>query len=335
MAAAEPRQPRFEVFLGGVLMPNVTAITVAQDDSYTAGRFSISVADPGAGLPAWMAGSTLVEISVQLDGQGANLISGYVDEVAFDPVSGCLEVSGRDLASLPLTTLRAGNYENQSGAEIASTIAAQYGLTAAIDGSTGLYGRYYQTNTSKSIFAQYNKFQSDWDILTAVARSAACGLWVDGRTLNIAPIQSGLPQTTIVPTDCHAINLSQQLDLAAGITVTVKSWDSATESAVSGSAQTGSGGTTARTLDLTVTNARSGDVNVIANYLLGELNNHTTTISLDMPGELSLTPRAAFLLQGTSTDFDGLYLVRSLERRISFDHGFTQALQGYQVQWTP
>jgi hypothetical protein len=50
-------------------------------------------------------------------------------------------------------------------------------------------------------------------------------------------------------------------------------------------------------------------------------------LSVDMPCELTLTPRNMLVLQGTGTSFDQSYFVASIERTIAFDNGCTQSLR--------
>jgi hypothetical protein len=333
--ANELRDPRFQVFLGSTLMSNVIDCSVSNDDAFTAGRFTIIVAAAASDVPLWIAGRSLVEIVISVDGQRLSLISGYIDEIQYDPIVCHIEAQGRDLAALPLAGLRTQVYENQSAAEVATSVAAQYGLTAVIDRAAGLYGRYFQANTSKSVFSQYSKFQTDWDILTAVARSVNAGLWVDGQSLIIAPIHPTIPQYTMTPSDCTAMTFGYQLDLATGIMITVQSWDSYSEAMVSASSTSGDSANARRVIKMTVPNIKGAEASSLCGYLLSEMTNHTTTVNIEMPGELNLAPRASFLLSGTSTTFDGMYIVRQMERQFSFQRGFTQSLQAYQVTWMP
>jgi hypothetical protein len=46
-----------------------------------------------------------------------------------------------------------------------------------------------------------------------------------------------------------------------------------------------------------------------------------------MPGELDLAPRSPVLLQGTNTDFDQVYAVDRIIRRISTRNGFMQTVR--------
>jgi len=139
----------------------------------------------------------------------------------------------------------------------------------------------------------------------------------------------------MTPSDCTALTFGYQLDLATGIMITVQSWDSYSEAMVSASSTSGDSANARRVIKMTVPNINDAEASSLCGYLLSEMTNHTTTVNIEMPGELNLAPRASFLLSGTSTTFDGMYIVRQMERQFSFQRGFTQSLQAYQVTWMP
>jgi hypothetical protein len=68
---------------------------------------------------------------------------------------------------------------------------------------------------------------------------------------------------------------------------------------------------------------------------LAQLSAHAVEISFEMPGDLTTMPRGGIMLSGTGTSFDGTYEVAEVERRISFERGFTQSVLARGLPWTP
>jgi phage protein D len=65
----------------------------------------------------------------------------------------------------------------------------------------------------------------------------------------------------------------------------------------------------------------------LANSLLAELSKHERVIEVDMPGELTLTPRNMVQIEGTGTSFDQTYYIQTITRSLSFDDGFQQSMR--------
>jgi hypothetical protein len=65
----------------------------------------------------------------------------------------------------------------------------------------------------------------------------------------------------------------------------------------------------------------------LANQMAHEITLHERTVSVEMPGEITLTPRTMFKLQGTKTSFDQVYYCSSIERHMTFDEGFTENIR--------
>ena len=74
-------------------------------------------------------------------------------------------------------------------------------------------------------------------------------------------------------------------------------------------------------------NMTEEDAQALANQLAMDLTKHERVVSVDMPGDLVLTPRNLVRLEGTGTSFDQTYFVDNIHRSISFDGGFTQSIR--------
>jgi hypothetical protein len=124
------------------------------------------------------------------------------------------------------------------------------------------------------------------------------------------------------------------LDIAAGATVVVKSWDAVSQAAVMQSSSTNPGSSLSTTRTVVRPNLSSTDAQLLADQLLSQISGHERSIDIEMPGDLVMFPRMVVQLAGTNTDFDGVYSICSVDRRISFHHGFTQTIEARSVPWT-
>ena len=63
-----------------------------------------------------------------------------------------------------------------------------------------------------------------------------------------------------------------------------------------------------------------------AQALRRELSRHERLFSFSIPGETTLTPRSIVSVTGTGTSWDQAYFIASIEREVSVDQGFWQAV---------
>jgi hypothetical protein len=163
-----------------------------------------------------------------------------------------------------------------------------------------------------------------------------------GQTFYFQPAASGLDISDVLRADdLISLKLRRRLRLSGDLTVTVKSWDSQqsttiVRSAVSrrlsyASATGPIGAAPAQQYYLIRPNLRAVDAAMIAKNRVDELSRHEQCVELTMPGELSLTARSGFLLEGTHSNFDQVYQIDSIERTISSTSGFTQRIVAHSV----
>ena len=186
-------------------------------------------------LPAgdlWASSQLLIEIRIGLNEQWVSLITGLADGVSIDPIAGEVSVAGRDLTSLFVGAQIEESFENQTSSDIATLLAARQGLAASVAPTGTLIGRYYQNGRTRTTLPQHARATTQWELLCWLAQLENFDVWVDGRTLNFQPLDQREPSFVISPRDCLRLNLHRAMDLAAGITVTVKSWDSLSQTAI-------------------------------------------------------------------------------------------------------
>lgn len=335
MPPSSARQALPLVLVNGAVIDGVIEIEAQSNSFFGADRFSACFALSATGSGLWSGPSLLVEIRISLDGEWASLVTGMVDTVSIDPIRGEVRVSGRDLTSLFVAAQIEESFENQTSSDIANLLAGRRGLGASIQPTTTLIGRYYQTSRTRTALPQHARATTEWDLLCWIAQLENFDVWVSGQTLNFQPAGQAAPSLVLSPGDCISLNMHHALDIAAGVTITVKSWDSLSQNAIvqTSSNTDDSGATSSRTIIRP--NLSSDDAQILADRLVSQISGHERNLIIEVPGELVTVPRMIMALVNTGTDFDGQYVVCGVERRLTFAHGFTQTIEARSVPWTP
>jgi phage protein D len=331
------RKPVLRLLVNGYMLSGVIEADVISSGNFSADRFDAKIAldnTDQCGAPFWASQVGIqIEILVGFDEVNfTSLIMGVVDTVTIDPIKGLLRISGRDLSAKLIDTHIQGTFSNQTSSEIAISIAQRHGLSPNVTRTNALVGRYYQNEHDKISLDQFSQTTTDWDLLTFLARHEGFGLSVIGNTLNFGPpVQSLAPAYLITPADCIGITLERRLSLAGNIEVVVKSWSSCQKSAFVQSvrANSQSGGMasqygTPQRYVYIYPNLTPDQALQFAQGKLSELTVHERTIEAFLPGDLLLAATGMLQLSETCTEFDQLYFIDSIERRISADSGFTQ-----------
>jgi phage protein D len=257
-----------------------------------------------------------------------------VDRVDVDPARGEVTAEGRDLTAKFIEARTQENFENQTSSMIATTLATRRGLAANVVATSTLVGRNFQNDHAQTTLDQHAKTTTEWDLLIRLAELEGFDVWVDGQTLNFAPASLQTFPLVLTPQDCISMRLQRTLPLSGGLTVAVKSWDCRGSQAIvqSASSSGASGGVPAYIVvkpNMTAAAAQS-----LAGRILAQMSQQERCISIDMPGDLTTQPRTSLSIQETGTDFDGIYVITAVERRLSFHEGFTQSLEARIPPWT-
>lgn len=336
------RTPAARLLVNGRPMAGVTQAEVIANNHYAADCFRVELAlDAAAAFPApFWAGTTDVQIDLQfsLDGAGfVSLIRGAVDIVALDPITGTLQLEGRDLTAALIESRTQETFSNRTASEIATLLAERHNLAPVITPTTTPVGRYYQSEHDRITLDQFSHATTEWDLLVFLARQEGFDVFVQGASLYFQPpTQTTSPPLMLRPDMLMDLQLHRSLTLARDIEVTVKSWNSRQKSAFT---------QTARASALPPAGARNSlpappqryvyvrpnltpnQALQFAQHRLSELTLHERVIDLQMPGELELTPRSTLMLAGTGTDFDQVYMIDVIERELRWNGGFIQRIR--------
>lgn len=319
------RAPRLRVLRDGEELPGVLGATVSSPGHPAAARFRVRLAGRTAGdlaeAPIEVQAGDMRAGDVQAGTDGwTSLVLGRADSVRADPLRGVIDIEGRDLAA-PVIEARAGElFPNRTASEIAAVIAGRHGLEADIADTATPVGRYYGGDHTR-LAGPFTPSCTEWDLLAGLAQAEGFGLGVSGGTLWFGP-RPDAPPVEVPVGGCVSAVLEHQVALSRGVEMTVESWG--TRDARTVVARAGHGAVKQRVIR---PNLRPDQAQALADRALADLVRHERTAVLMMPGELEIGVRSLVRLSGAGPDWDRVYAVASLTRRIDTAHGFTQELR--------
>jgi phage protein D len=330
------RAPRLQVLVNGQVLTGAMDAEVISNNYYAADRFRVAAAlgvDDWADASFWASETEiLLEIEFSLDGGASftSMVQGEVDTVSIDPTLRLVHLDGRDLTASLIETRTQEAFANRTSSEIATLLAARHNLTPYVSSTTTPVGRYYQSEHDSITLDQFSRATTEWDLLVFLARHEGFDVFVQRQALYFQPVEEDSSYAvSLSPADVIDIRLERSLTLARDIEVVVKSWSSRQNNAFAQRARASTRGG-ARTSHepqryiIVQPNLTPDDALKLAQRKLAELTRHERVIRINMPGELSLTPRSILSLEGTGTEFDQTYYVDVIERRLCQDHGLTQ-----------
>ena len=327
--ASNLRTPTLTVLADGAPLPHLIDADVLANAHFAAARFRLRLALDPASATALLQPGSVLDIQLRLGGAPVSLLQGEADTIRMDVLNRTVEIDGRDLTARLLDARTQETFTNQTASEIAETLAARHGLIANITATSTLAGRYYSSEHDRLSLGQFARTKTEWDLLTFLAAQEGFEAFVSGETLTFAPLGATSTIQTITPSLCLALSLEHALTLARDIEVTVKSWNTRQQSAVSQTAKsTGQsrGGGAPQRIVIVRPNLAPNDALQLASRILADLSAHERIVHAELPGELLLTPRTRVQLSGTNTDFDQLYYVAELDRHFSIEHGFSERI---------
>jgi phage protein D len=340
---ADVRAPRLRLLADGVDVPGVVEAEVVSNNHYAADRFRVAVALGATPAAVWAAGAdVLADVQASLDGglSWTSLVQGAVDRVEIDPLARMVWLDGRDLTASLIEARTQETFSNRTSSEIAGLLAARHGLSADVQATATLVGRYWQMEHDRITLDQFGRAITEWDLLVTLAQHEGFDVWVSGTTLHFrAPADNaravGVLRMAGAGANVTSLRLERALTLARDIEVTVKSWNARQQTAFTQTAraQRGAGGAKAgarrapQRYVYVVPNLSPDEALKLAQRRLAELTRHERVITAEMPGELALQPRMQVALQGSFTEFDQIYWIDEIERHVHVTSGFTQRLR--------
>ena len=268
-----------------------------------------------------------------------SLISGMIDTLVVDPIRQTVAIEGRDLSSTLIDSYRQQDFVNQTASDVVSDIALYHGLTPVVTTTTGEVGRYYGDGYTRLSLGQFSRLRSDWDLIVQLARENSFDVFVQETSLIFQPSATweGLP-VRIALGDVRTMRFDQSLTVASSATARVQSWNSQNmASYASNSLDDGADASPALTNSVSqpflfsAANFTSQQVAESAERYAAELSRLGTVLHIEMPWDLTLSPRTTVLIDETDSMFDATYKVDSIERHYSFSSGSSQTIRAVRV----
>lgn len=350
------RRPVAVVMLDGVELPlpiSVKTVNVAHNaaDTFEV-EFPLGILPADANWAAWGGTAPPSEIEIlyglldQATGKRGPLTSavrGPVDTVEVDQPEGIIRLRGRDYSSALIDTQTFQNFTNQTASQIATKIAQNHGLTPQVTATTTPVG---SKDEGTGDTTRVTRRESEWDLLTTLARNEGFVVFVRGKTLYFQPDTDPTgphyslvwvpPATPGAPPQGNftKLHLKRALTLARDIVVTVTSHSATHGKAVTQTAKKSAGGAgggkgagkpQAYVVDipgLTDAQALARAQQLLKSYSLFE-----RVIEVHMPGDDVLNFEQPLSLSGTGTGWDSVYFSDRIERSLSMHGGFSMVIR--------
>jgi hypothetical protein len=257
-----------------------------------------------------------------------SIFYGQADDLEFDYDDLTLHVSGRDLTAKLLDNKSSEKYRNQTASQIASALAAKYGMTPVVTATTTKVGTYYA--------AEHVDLKSDrtqLDLLTWLARQEGFRVFVKGKELHFEPLPPYPPSPFILEKVAAAdgpaawngqsVKIGRTLTVAKDVSVTVTSWNGSKKLAYTRKAtRSKKGSGSVQNYAYRIPNLTPEKAQARANQLLAEISRHEVKLNFDGPAENGLAVDGVILVKGTATALDQLFFPASIARSMVFGGGY-------------
>lgn len=266
----------------------------------------------------------------------SSLIYGQVDEIAFDPVAGTIELHGRDLTAQFIDTKTSEHFANQTASQIATTLANRHGLTPVVTATTTKSGNYY-----KDDHASTTQQQSEWELLTFLANQEDFVLFVTGKELHFQPRPAEKADHYAITWDnantgkgyavsnTISLNMTRNLTIAKGVTVEVHSWNAKQKKGFTASfpknakgVQVGQSTAPTQVYKYTIAGLTPDKAQQRAQSLYKQIIAHEMRLTAYLPADNVLNCTQTIEMRGTCTNWDQVYYPESVKRSMSYNEGY-------------
>jgi len=273
-----------------------------------------------------------VEIQASEDGQGmTTLFRGNADTLRFAPGNFQIELACRDRTADLIAKRTTEKFQNRTSSQVATQIAAEAGLTPAVEATSELVGNRYTIDRART-----PEQRTLWDLLTWLAREEGFVVFVRGDELHFRkPPDPGAARPFEVvlgevgkPPQANAARYSFErvLTLANDIKVEVRSWNHKQKK---GFTKTAGRGSTVHAY--TFGGLSEAQAQNRADQLHAEISKHQMRLTIDGPADAALTQADAIAVTGAGAPFDQVYYIDSIRRRMDARSGFVWTIDARNV----
>ncbi|MBU3625739.1 hypothetical protein ICN48_05755 [Polynucleobacter sp. JS-Safj-400b-B2] len=268
--------------------------------------------------------------------QADSLIFGSVDDIAYDPVLGALELTGRDLTAKLIDTKTSEHFKEKTSSQIAAVLAKRHGLGIGnIVATTKTAGYYYAHDHSST-----TQEQSEWELLTYLANLEDFDVYVKGRDLYFQPRVASSGDYIIdwkAPDASHGYAISNVVDLrftralhiAKGVVVEVHSWNSKSKAGFSETwprnakaIKPGQAEARSQVYRYTFPGLDRDKAQQRAQSIYKQIVAHEMRLTGYLPADSILDCSRMIVVQGTGSSFDQAYYPESVMRSMSMSEGY-------------
>ncbi len=342
------RRPMSQVTCNGVVLPACLSWRVEQSIHFSADTFEVELAVAALQPPYdlnWLLSQSemVIEIRAGLssigqletaDPQGAliSLIKGPVDSLSFNPRTGVIALSGRDLSARFLDQRIDLGLRNRSASDVLTELAAKHGLQAKITAPSEPVGLFYNIDWNR-----LSGRRTEWDLICGLAQECDALVFMTGETLVFTPKPRASDAQTFPVAYGSSSDLGQGvsvLDLTfqksirygAGGTVEVASWNARRKQAYRSLSTYGAPGAAASSYRLTTPGLTQDQVAQFAATVARGLAEQAASLNIRLPADLALDPRGLIALTGVNPFVDGLYQCAATSWSLSREEGFLMTL---------
>lgn len=333
--------PMIQIAINGVEIRGLLHASIVSTSCFSSDSFSLTLAMgifPLSNVAFWASlPPSYVEISAvgERGPIAQSLISGMIDSIAVDPVRATVAIEGRDLSSSMIDGYRQQDFVNQTASEVVSTLASYHGLIPVVTATSVNVGRYYGDGYTRLSLGQFSRLRSDWDLVVQLARENSFDAFVEGNSLYFQPpVVAGLLPLRVPLQDVKTIRFERALSVASKATARVQSWNSQNMASYStdGTNDDNNAVPVPSTINdqpflFSASNLTSQQVADSAERFTAELNRLGIVLHLEMPWDLTLSPRTEIYLDQTNSIFDSNYQIDHVERHFNTISGSSQTIR--------
>ena len=328
------RQPRANLIVNGqTLLCAEIEVEMSRDQKSDCFRAKVPMDKLPAGMDAnWWSTAANISVQVMVDaGQGATKIfDGQADEVEHDFSECVLDISGRDKSSKLIDNKASSKFLNKKPHEIVQQIAGDAGIDADVDAVTDKAGKLFQID--------YNAIQhrlSGWSMILQLADLHGRVAYMTAGKLYFKDPAEKLPTLKIVyspPTSgtaasSNAIRIRARRSITLGRPVkhTVHSWNHK-QAALNEGTYTEPGDGDELEWHHHHPGLSKDQATRRAKDHCDRTTRHEFGITIDMPGDPTVTPRFMLDLSGTGTAYDQQHELTHVRHRMSERDGYRMSV---------
>lgn len=341
MSSLGSRRTELVVILDGRQIFGLLHASIVTTNCFSSDSYSLTFAmgpQPLGNLIFWSSlSSAYIEISATTGPEGVSqdLISGMIDTITIDPIRGTVAIEGRDLSSFLIDSYRQQDFVNQTASEVLEVIALYHGLTPVVTATSTSVGRYYGDGHTRLSLGQFSRLGSDWDLVVQLARENTFDVFVQGNKLFFQPATSAqeVPLRITLP-EVKIIRFERNIATASKTKARVQSWNSQHMTSYASDGTDDRAGlsqepaaTPGQLYLFSASNFSSEQVTGSAARYATELSRLSTVLHIEMPWDLSLSPRRLLLMDQTGSQLDASYRIDNMERHYSTTSGSSQIIR--------